>query len=290
MTVLLLFLVITFLALPATVAAEEWIQSEVFGLDTAPPPSGEVLSCARLWIEERTWRFDVTGTNLSGIFGSNIRTLPLATTGPSCRFDSQAPMPLAFTVRMWNIERSRHDKGVWDLQLVPAGEMTGVPLNLKHGPFSTRLFMEGDRLVDTATNAGASKRLIFRRPAAPPPDLADAVRRTLEGLHTGQCMKIMSATVDPPEALEKVAPALSTVCDLRRRMLNISGSLVSVSIGHVTTIDRVVAPLVRSVPTDGWSTKKSYLVELTMNYERSRVPGTALFTKENESWRLVRLW
>ena len=275
---------------PATaLASERWVQADLRGLEFAPPPANEPSPCARLWIEERQWTIEETPSALVGIYGNVVRSQPLGTTTDVCQFQSAPAKLSVFSIRTWNISSANRDGHAWLVRAEP-NDKRGDPLGLPHEPFSTKLWLSENGLVDSFLGLEAPDHLEFRRPGGVPPDLNAAARDVLEGLYSGKCAQIMSDAIDASLPVERSSQMVAAICELRRRMTSIGGNLVSVSIGDITRFDRAAAAVVDRRDAQGWDDRTIYLVEFTTNLERQRIPGDALFAREAGRWKLVRLW
>src|SRR6476620_29451 len=127
---------------PPGTSGQDWIETDIKGLEFAPAPPDQPSPCARLWIEERTWKIADTQAGLMGVYGNSLRTLPLASTLDTCRFASQPATPLAFSARIWKIVKATRDGSAWSVHAEPLGA-TGDQLGLKLDPFSTKLWETG---------------------------------------------------------------------------------------------------------------------------------------------------
>jgi hypothetical protein len=287
MMMFLLLLLILLLAVPSQGRAQEWIETDLRGLEVAPGPDGRPNSCARLWIEERTWSLSVMAGGPAGSYMNRMYTVPL-TLGLSCRFLSNPATPMALNFRTWKIVHAFPDGSLWKVRAEPIG-VTGVPLDLPFEPFSTHLWVHGERLIDSATNGDDSERLEFRRPGLPPEELRQAAQSTLESLNSGACARVLADIANPLEPPELSSAKLAGMCDLYRRMASLGGGFVSVTLGNITTLDRVPVALLQHNPfAQGLQSRTVYLVDYTTNFAQQAVPASALFTKEGERWRLVR--
>jgi hypothetical protein len=72
-------------------------------------------------------------------------------------------------------------------------------------------------------------------------------------------------------------------------MVQISGTLLSISVDGATELDRVPAGFPRA-PAPGYRRQRGVVFSFLERYEKSQIPGWAVVIEEEGTWNVVLLW
>lgn len=269
---------------PADLFAEpptgEWRHSDLRGVEVLPGGT-----CVRVWFEERTYSLQPSPPGrATGAYRNVVRAMPASPTSfaPTCAFPAPAENPIAHQIRMWLVVATDDGAQGWRVRAQPApggGDFD----TLKTEEFTTRLVQKGDMLLDgPGDERDADRTLVFRRDPMPPAAARAELERLVRRLEGGGCLEVISRLVGKTEGV-------SEVCALRRQIAELQGPLVSIAVDVDTPIDRVPSGFPDRA-SSGWRRQRGAVVSFTAQYERAKVPGSALLFDEEGQWRVVVLW
>jgi hypothetical protein len=185
-------------------------------------------------------------------------------------------------MRGWSIVGNKTPEGTWRVRAQPGPAAGDFHID-KSEEFETKLYRRGERLVDSSEgNEDSDKAFLFRPPAPPPAAARTALEDTIRRLHSGACLEVMSK-LNPAQDVAR------EVCALRQRMVQISGSLLSISVDGATELDRVPAGF-RRAPAEGYRRQRGVFFSFVGRYEKSQILGNAVVLEEEGSWNVVLLW
>lgn len=267
-------IVVSMACAPVTTAADsyvgEWKQVDIRTLEKAPP------ACMRLWFEERSYKLQQTDT-LRGLYGNVIRSAPLGAPSlqPDCKYWTVAPRAAAMQFRIWQIVARPTDDGGYRVGAQPM-KGGGDFNSFKTEEFNTVIALKDGSLVDGV----GGDALVFHRPAQPSADARMTLEQTITRLETGGCLEVMASM-----GSRLIAPQ---VCDLRRRIGELAGRYIGLSVISSMEFDRVPD----NFPNESKSLKRQHGVHFSFNgqYENQKIPGDALVFEENGKWRVAFLW
>lgn len=258
----------------------EWHHTDIRSIEILPGGA-----CIRLWLEERTYNIVPAGdSRFTGTYFNVIRAAPVG--APSfreeCKFPPPAANPVATQIRGWSIVGSKTPEQAWRVRAQP-GAPGGDLRIFKTEEFETKLYREGDHLVDSNGDSASSDALLFRPPAPPPAPARAALEDTIRRLHGGFCLEVML----------KLAPgqedAARELCVLRQRMTQIAGNLLSISVESATELDRMPVGFPRT-PANGYRRQRGVFFSFLGSFEKQRIPGHAVVVEEEGAWRVDLLW
>lgn len=256
----------------------EWVHTDIRSLEVL-----DKGTCVRLWLEERTYRISVNGESLTGTYVNQIRATPVGAPSlrPECRYPAPVSKPSAAQFRIWSLAGRLNQDGSWRIGAQP--ELGGGDLStFKTEEFKARLVPVGAALIDAVNNLDdANSALVFRRRGIPAAAARAVFEDTLGRLHAGRCMQVMMD-------LGETQPLAAQICDLRQRMLALSGSYVSVRVDEATVIDRVPDLFPRQ--SGGFRRQSGVYFSFTAQYEKQEIPGGAIVYEEDDKWRVASLW
>ena len=260
----------------ADAPAGEWVSVDLRSIEGIP------AGCVRLWIEERGYALKAERERVRGISRNLIRATPLGTPSlrPECKWPEPATNPIAHQMRIWGVVGKPDEGGGWQVAAQPLpGE--GNMKVFKTEEFKTLLVKRGDRLFDgTGDPAEPNATFVFRRPALPPAEARATLEDTVRRLHTGACLEITSTFV--PSA------AAAQACDVRRRILDLAGNYLTLSVISATEFDRM--PDHFPGPSTAMKRQRGVHFSFTGQYEKQRVLGDAIMIQDGQQWRLAFLW
>lgn len=256
-----------------------WVRTELVSVDRGRLGDGEAW-CLRLWLERRTYTFEVSGAWAEGVYGNELRTVPLGTLGihPDCRFAPPARDPLTHHNRTWSLS-AKHDGARWK---VTAGTPNSLgPLHLETLPFSTSLRLEDGRLVDLREDGP----MAFSRPGEPPAAAREALERAIEQLHTGRCVAVHRQL----EMTVATAAKVDEICNLLQRSRRFSGRYLAIEVTRAEPVDAVAWGF--PGPTTEMRVDRSAVVfDYTIVFEHEELFGTAVVWRREGEWRLAAIW
>lgn len=254
----------------------EWVQNDIRGMESIAG-----ATCTRMWIEERKYTLNGDAGQLMGSYGNVIRAMPIGMPSlPACKYPKPASSPIATQMRLWSLIGRPNDDGTWRIGAQP--EQSGGDFDtFKMDEFKTRLTLRGATLIDAASDPDDPDALVFRRPAAPEPEARAALEEAVRRLQTGACVPVMMEL----GATQQVA---AQMCALRKRITNLGGAYVSLSVDAATEFHRVPDNFPR--PSTGMRRQRGVVYSFTTHYERQAVPGNAVVYEENGKWRVALLW
>ncbi|HEV7733702.1 MAG TPA: hypothetical protein VGR62_16155 [Candidatus Binatia bacterium] len=241
-------------------------------------------TCLRVWLEERAYSFgSPTNGAVAGIYRNVVRAVPV---GPpsfreGCVFPAPASNPVASQMRAWEFAAKPVDEGAWLVRAEPRPGSGDLRL-FEAEEFQTKVRVRGDRLIDTPSSTDDTPRLSFRRPGAPPDGARAALDDAVTRLHQGKCLEVLSA-------LGHDADRVTRVCDLRRRMDDLLGRYVSLSVDQAVELDAMPPEFNRGA-TSGPVARHGVFFAFIGQYEKERIPGNAVVAEEGGQWRVVALW
>ena len=253
--------------------AGDWKNVDIRGVENRPP------ACTRVWFEERSYALQRPDA-LQGIYSNVIRAAPVGapSSRPDCKYPAPASNPIAQQLRMWRVI-GRPD-GSGGFRVAAEAAPGGGDMNVyKTQEFRTVLTLRSGRLIDE-TQSGAANGLVFRRAAEPPAAARRVLEETISRLESGGCLDVMAAM----GAREKVAQ----MCELRRRMAEIAGRYIGLSVISSLEFDRVPDRF----PNESKALKSQHGVHFSFNgqYENQKLHGDALVFEEEGRWRVAFLW
>ena len=258
----------------------EWHHADIRGIEAVPGGT-----CARLWLEERTYSIVPNGeSRFMGTYFNMIRAAPVGVPSfsPDCRFPAPAENPVASQFRGWSIVGDKPSAQTWRVRAEP-GPPGGELRVFESKPFETSLYRRGELLVDsTGAYDDPEKTFLFRPPGPPPAAARAALEDTIRRLTGGGCLEVMS----------KLAPmnnVAQEMCALRQRVTQIAGSLLSISVDEATEFDRVPVGFPRA-PSNSYRRQRGVFFSFDGQYENQKVPGHAVVFEEEGAWNVVLLW
>ncbi len=100
-------------------------------------------------------------------------------------------------------------------------------------------------------------------------------------MNGGSCLEVLTTIAVNRDAVVQA-------CDVRERILNLSGKYISLSVDSATEFDRVPD----KVPAQSTTVRRQHGVFFSFigKFERTEVPGNAIVYEDGGKWRLGFLW
>ncbi len=260
----------------AAIPAGEWRNVDLRGIEVLPG------SCIRLWVEERAYHIQAAGDHFEGVYNNVLRATPvgLPSFNPNCHFPAPASNPVAMQIRGWALIGRSNGSGGWRVGAEPG--VAGGDFHVdKTEEFHTFVTQQGNTLIDGENSDDAVHTLLFRAAAPPPPAARTALEESIMRVNGGSCLEVLTTIAVNRDAVVQA-------CDVRERILNLSGKYISLSVDSATEFDRVPDKF----PAQSTTVRRQHGVFFSFigKFERTEVPGNAIVYEDGGKWRLGFLW
>jgi hypothetical protein len=252
--------------------AGQWRSVDVTSIESVPG------YCMRVWVEQRTWDLRETGRNrLTGSYRSVIRSIPVGamSVSPSCKWPEPATKAASAQIRLWGVTGRAGSDGDWNVS-AKQGTTTGELRRDLAPAFTTSLQRRGG----TVTSADATEPRVFRPAAEPPAAAFEALQKTIDHLHHGGCMEVITSIGFGAEEARRS-------CEMRARIQPQSGAYQSLTVTEATEFDRVPTIFPAAV---SFKRQHGVIVDFVAQYEKQQIRGSAILYDENGVWRVALLW